>query len=506
MAVEVASLTARLELDSKGLEDGLKKSRSALGSFANDFKSGLVAGLGIGAAELGAKAFQMIASGIGDSIAAAREAIAINKDLEQTIISTGGAAGVTADAARKLADELSRVTNFEDDAIVKGEAMLLTFTNIGSDVFPRATEAMLDMAQKFGSMDSASVQLGKALNDPLKGISALQRVGVTFSAQQKEQIQNFMAVNDIASAQGIILDELAREFGGQARAMADPIIQLGNAWGNLQESFGANVLLPVLNSLATVALPGVMDAIDNFKLSISSLTQEEIVSSQKTFTDLIGVLNGIGSGFNELGKGIVSVATGLGLADKNSTGLGLAIKALGVVLGALVQPLQLIGGVLNVVGAVLQSIGYIIDKVSLGWNKLTGATESTSRAVGGVRDSFSGISTAMATLSSWVDRVQLGWDRLMITMGQNPNLPPALTPGSPTPFEIGLHGIANAINSMPPLSRGFGGSVPMAVGGGGSSTINVNIGGVSASTTTNGDAPTEAIRMTLQLLRAQLGR
>jgi hypothetical protein len=117
-----------------------------------------------------------------------------------------------------LATSLSLVTRFEDDSIVKGESMLLTFTNIGKDVFPAATEAMLNMAQKFGSMDAASVQLGKALQDPIAGVAALRRVGVMLTDAQEKQIKQFIKVGDIASAQKVILGELNTEFGGLAVA------------------------------------------------------------------------------------------------------------------------------------------------------------------------------------------------------------------------------------------------------------------------------------------------
>ena len=51
---------------------------------------------------------------------------------------------------------------------------------------------MLDMAEIFGSVDSAAMQLGKALNDPVNMMGALTRAGVTFSEEQKEMIKNFV--------------------------------------------------------------------------------------------------------------------------------------------------------------------------------------------------------------------------------------------------------------------------------------------------------------------------
>lgn len=205
-----------------------------------------------------------LATSMGDfftsSIDEAREAIANQKELAQVIESTGGIAGVTADEANSYAEAISKVTNFTDDAVLKGENMLLTFTNIGSDVFPRATAAMVDMGAKFGNIDTASVQLGKALNDPIKGVGALSKIGVTFTEQQKEQIKAMMAVNDIAGAQGIILAEVEKQVGGLAEAVADPAIQMQNAWADAKEEVGMAVI-PVLNKLSQIALPMISSAL-----------------------------------------------------------------------------------------------------------------------------------------------------------------------------------------------------------------------------------------------------
>jgi hypothetical protein len=72
--------------------------------------------------------------------------------------------------------------------------MLLTFTSIGKDVFPLATQAAADMATKMNGgvipsaqqMQQQALLVGKALNDPIKGLSALSREGVTFSDSQKK--------------------------------------------------------------------------------------------------------------------------------------------------------------------------------------------------------------------------------------------------------------------------------------------------------------------------------
>ncbi|AZF90304.1 MAG: tail tape measure protein [Phage 5P_3] len=171
-----------------------------------------------------------------------------------------------------LADSLSQVTPVEDDAIVAAESMLLTFTNIGKDVFPQTTETLLDMATAMNSgaapsaeqLSAQAIQLGKALNDPIKGITALTRVGVTFTEAQKDQIAGMVKAGDVAGAQKLILAELATEFGGSAKAagetFAGSMTILNNQMGNVKETIGG-FLLPYLTKLAGKAIPLVTQSI-----------------------------------------------------------------------------------------------------------------------------------------------------------------------------------------------------------------------------------------------------
>jgi hypothetical protein len=130
-----------------------------------------------------------LGAGLALSISEAMDAQGVQAQLAQVLKSTGGAAGVTADMANDLASSLTSVTRFGDEAILSGENLLLTFTGIGKDVFPAATEVMLDMSQAMGQdLKSSAIQLGKALNDPAEGMTALTRVGVTFTEEQKKQV------------------------------------------------------------------------------------------------------------------------------------------------------------------------------------------------------------------------------------------------------------------------------------------------------------------------------
>ena len=176
------------------------------------------------------------------SIQAARESAQANAQLEAVLKSTGNAAGMTKGELENLAGALQNTTNFSDEAVMGGESLLLTFTRIGKDVLPQATETMLDMSQAMGQdVKSSAVQLGKALNDPVEGIDALTRVGVTFTAAQKEQIAAMVEAGDVAGAQRAILAELNTEFGGSAEAARKAAGEAQNiavAYGNLQENVG----------------------------------------------------------------------------------------------------------------------------------------------------------------------------------------------------------------------------------------------------------------------------
>ena len=190
------------------------------------------------------------AAGIGRAIfrsfGEANEAQKIAAQTTAAIRATGSAANVTAEQVSDLAQRLSDTAAVDDDVIQSGANMLLTFKNIrnevgtGNDVFDQATTTLLDMSVAMGTdIQSSAIQLGKALNDPVRGITALTRVGVTFTDQQKDMIRQLVETGDTLGAQKIILQELNSEFGGSAEAQATAFDRLTVASGNLKESVGA---------------------------------------------------------------------------------------------------------------------------------------------------------------------------------------------------------------------------------------------------------------------------
>jgi len=171
------------------------------------------------------------------------------------IESTGGAANVTAQRVTDLAGALSKKAAIDDELIASGQNMLLTFTNIrnevgkGNAIFDQATKATLDMSVAMGTdMKSSAIQVGKALNDPIAGLTSLTRVGVAFTEQQKAQIGKLVESGNRLKAQKIILSELTTEFGGSAAAQATSSAQMSVSFGNLAETIGG-LIAPILEKL-----------------------------------------------------------------------------------------------------------------------------------------------------------------------------------------------------------------------------------------------------------------
>jgi len=221
----------------------------------------LVGGLGkIGLAGLGINAVSDALAGLTSGLLSdAIESERIAAATDAVLASTKGAAGMSADAVADLATQLSQIAPFEDEAIQSAENLLLTFTNIGQDIFPTATETVLNMSQALGQdLKSSALQLGKALQDPIAGVTALRRVGVMLTDAQEAQIKALVDAGDLMGAQKVILGELQTEFGGAAVAagqtFAGQLTILQTQLGNVKEAIGGAVI-PALSQLLSAVTP-----------------------------------------------------------------------------------------------------------------------------------------------------------------------------------------------------------------------------------------------------------
>lgn len=184
---------------------------------------------------------------VGDSIKLAQAQQDAEKKVADVIRATGNAAGYTAEQIKAMASSLQNQTKYGDEAILEMQSILLTFKNVSGDVFSGASMAVLDMATVMQTdLKSAAIQLGKALNDPVLGASAMSRAGIQFTEAQKEMMKEMVATNRIAEAQKMILDEIAGQMGGTAAGAADTysgkLQQLSNKYGDLREDIGEAVM------------------------------------------------------------------------------------------------------------------------------------------------------------------------------------------------------------------------------------------------------------------------
>lgn len=183
---------------------------------------------------------------------------------EAAIRSTGGAAGISAKGVRELAATLQQKSAVDAEVIQSGANLLLTFTNIrnvagaNNDIFNRANKVALDLSRSFGQdLKSSAIQLGKALNDPIQGVSALSRVGVQFTDVQKNQIKALVESGKTLEAQKIILAELETQVGGSAEAYSKTLggslelmkINVEDLAGSLVEA-----LQPAITSIIAFAM------------------------------------------------------------------------------------------------------------------------------------------------------------------------------------------------------------------------------------------------------------
>lgn len=201
-------------VDTSGLSRGLSQGTSGLRKF------GKIAGIVGGAAALGGLV-ATLKIGVDEFMAA-------QKVMAQTgavLKSTGGAANVTSKQITSMSTSLMKLTGIDDEAIQSGQNLLLTFTKIrnetgaGNKIFDQATLAMTNLSVAMGKdMNSSAILVGKALNDPIKGVGALSKAGVQFTASQKDTIKSLVDSGNVMGAQKMILKELETQFGGSAKA------------------------------------------------------------------------------------------------------------------------------------------------------------------------------------------------------------------------------------------------------------------------------------------------
>jgi hypothetical protein len=454
--------------------------------------------------------------------------------------------------------------------------------------------SMLDLAEKFGGIENASIMLGKALQDPVVGVTALRRRGVMLSDAQEQQVKDFMAVNDIASAQAVILKEVETEFGGLALAMGQTtqgaMIRLKNAFGEFKETLGRG-LLPVFQRFVDLVTrkmgePKVLLFIQMlankiWKYGMLAVKFLEDLANGKYNEQIAGVWAQIGTTiktFADIWDNILKPAVerfwswlttvffpklgelkkwleDVGLPafwewwDKLSTpmqnvaGAVLLLTAAGG-LPTLVSLLGLLGNVIiNVVWPALTGLAaalgipllpllviiatlylfYLAFKTNFGGITTTIVKMNyimkyyLGQMLNSIKINMAAIGKFLTapfliwgkTFMSIVNAVKLAWNKFLLFMRKPivwPTLPAWLTPGSPTPFEMGLRGISSAMDtlskkSLPEFNTGFNLAPAMAGVGGGNTNVTNNVRFQQATPAVDRRAVEDVLRKTTGLKR-----
>ncbi len=248
--------------------------------------------------------FFTLRQGIGEFTEATKAAAQTNA----VIKSTGGAANVTARDVNKLANEILRYSGIDDEAVKSAENLLLTFTNVrnevgkGNDVFNQATRVIADMSVALGKdLNSSTIMVGKALQDPVRGLTALGRAGVNVRGPLADTVKRLVEMGDTAGAQKAILAELTKEFGGSARAAGQTLP------GQL------NILKETFNNLAGDLVSRAIPAVTTF---VTFLNDKGIPVLSEAFGKIGSVvgpaITGLVDAFKAAGPAILGVLEPLG--------------------------------------------------------------------------------------------------------------------------------------------------------------------------------------------------
>jgi hypothetical protein len=166
------------------------------------------------------------------------------------------------DRVSAYAESLEKSLAVDADVIKATQTKLATFGKLTQSVneaggaFDRATVAAIDMAAAgFGSAETNAVALGKALEDPIKGITALAKSGVTFTEQEKDKIKVLVASNKLLEAQDMVLAAIEKQVGGTAKASASSFDKMKYSLAGISDTFG-ELVLPAIDKFA-IALAGV---------------------------------------------------------------------------------------------------------------------------------------------------------------------------------------------------------------------------------------------------------
>lgn len=324
-------------------------------------------GLGGSANKIGA-AWKSLARVIGPAVAGLAAALgtrSIIRDAEnyelrlrriQAILkATGGVAGRSSKQLEAQAQSLARASLASVDGIMAAQQTLLTFRNIRGQVFDETIQAALDLSTAMGQdLNSSILQVAKALEDPVRGMTALSRSGTVFTDQQREMVKAMVDAGDTMGAQNFILSELNAQYGGAAEAvprLSAAQDSLGQSGENARRAL--NDLLGITDRLAAI-VESADSAVQFFTNNIESFAGVAIAASIAIGVQLVPVIWGAVTATYAWVAALVTLKGAL-----IATGVGALIVGAGLLIGQFIKLVQATGSL----GAALGLVGNVFKEV-----------------------------------------------------------------------------------------------------------------------------------------------
>ena len=273
----MAESIVTLRVEARNAISSLNKTSQATKTLSNSAKgataslttaSAAAKGLGASlAASLGplitlGAAFATVGNAIGTFTARERDIAILTQGLKNL-----GEGTVALNELQVAANKLGNQTLFNQEEFTRGFNLLTSFRNIGVDSYTRVAQAAADIAQvNQVDVSTSFMQLAKALQDPERNLSNLNRSGIAFTKTQTDVIKELMKTNKTAEAHAMILSIVEESYNELAQAAAEGfagnVDSLGEAFNDFSETLG-KTLEPALIAV-TKGLTALLKAVDDF--------------------------------------------------------------------------------------------------------------------------------------------------------------------------------------------------------------------------------------------------
>jgi len=309
--------------------------------------SGVITGIGAAFSQIMAlyASISLVKRGISEIVEAGAGIEGAMSQLSAGVISTGRAAGYSAQELMDMALQIQHATGKNQQLVASAESVLLTFTRIKGGQFYNALNDAIDISvRRHMSLDQAVLITGKLY----EGFMAnAKRVGIILTDEQQKTIKGLFDTGHAIEAQIMIHNLLQKSVGGSAEAYRN-------------------------------TLGGALEAAKSETQGLTRIIAEQMSPAIRRIAEDYIAWAQSAEGQQEIGK------LGRELADVVS-GLYETVKALSP---ALKETWMVLKSILEVVGLLGKGIGWLTEQMAIwrnGWMEIAENLTELSSDLTGVR-------------------------------------------------------------------------------------------------------------------------